>query len=247
MQWRAGAYDLAAAESARRFLLEQIGDLGFSRVRSLGEPQPTEFKGWDGWIVPARGQLRYEQVEWLIFYAPEVDRTFALGTTVVLPPEGIDAHQALRSSFEVDGAVEAGGVAPEPLPRLLPGPPLVEPQLGEPFYGEGAGVVLRWDSLRPLREDEYYEVSVDFAYAESTTTERFTTRQTRLVLPSTLYAQPNCRVFNWTVRLMRSAAGEDGSPNGEPLSHTSLYWYLLWVHPTAEPAPFLPLCPNEQT
>jgi hypothetical protein len=247
VQWRAGDYDLETAGSALRFLLEEIGDLGFSRVRSLGEPQPTEFKGWDGWTVPAQGQLRYEEVEWLIFYVPEVKRTFAIGTTVVLPPEGIDAHHALRSSFEVDAEVDADGVAPEPLPHLLPGPTLESPALGEAFYGDAARVVLSWVPLRPLREDEHYEVSVDFAYAESTKTERFTTRQARQVLPAVLFMQPNCGVFNWTVRLMRSAHGGTGAPAEEALSYPSLYSYVLWLHPPSEPAPFPPLCPNAQT
>jgi hypothetical protein len=97
-----------------------------------------------------------------------------------------------------------------------------------------------------LREDEHYEVPVGFAYAESTQTERFTTRLSRQVLPAGLFMQPNCGVFNWTVSLMRSAHGGTGALAEEALSYPSLYSYVLWLHPPSEPAAFPPLGPNAQ-
>lgn len=248
VQWRQGDFGLTTAESVRRFLLDQVGDLGASRVRSLGEPQPVRFKEWDGWLVPARAQLRYEQVEWLVFYAPEVDRAYALGTTIVAPPEGIRAHDALRRSFDVDAAWKALGVAPEPLPMLLPGPRLLQPGLGKVFYGSEAEIVLRWEPPRPLGEDEVYEVVVDYAYSESAPLVRYATRATQLTLPPELYQEPNCGVFNWTVRLLRSPGPDAGNgPAPIPISHPSFYSYVLWKRPASDPAPFLPLCPNEQT
>ena len=248
VEWRRGDFGLTASDAVRRFLLEDIGDLGASRVRSLGEPHPTKFKGWDAWLVPARGELRYEQVEWLVFYAAEVDRTFALGTTIVQPPTGIDAPETLRRSFEIDAGWEPSGVAPEPLPALLPGPVLREPQLGAEFAGAQEAIDLRWEPLRALREGEYYEVVVQYAYVESTPLVRYATRETRLRLPSDLYDQPNCGVFNWYVRLMQSTgAPADEGMRGVPLSHPSPYSYLVWRRPAADPAPFPPLCPNEQT
>jgi hypothetical protein len=248
VQWRQGDFGLTSADGAIRFLLEQVGDLGASRVRSLGEPQARAFKRWDAWLVPARGQLRYEQVEWLVFYAPEVDRTYALGTTIVAPPEGINAQDALRRSFDVDAAWSAAGIAPEPLPVLLPGPRLLEPELGEVFYGSEAEIVLRWEPQRPLGDDEYYEVSIEYAYSEGVPLVRYATREPQLTLPPELYLQPNCAVFNWSVRLMRSP-GADAAAEAPPtpLSHASLYAYVVWRRPATDPAPFLPLCPNEQT
>jgi hypothetical protein len=246
VQWRRGDFGLASPDAVRRFLLEDIGDLGASRVRSLGEPHPTKFKGRDAWLVPARGELRYEQVEWLVFHAAEADRTFALGTTIVEPPSSINAPETLRRSFEVDTAWEPSGVAPEALPVLIPGPVLTEPELGAEFSGAQANIVLRWEPLRTLREGEYHEVEVVYAYLESTPLLRFATRETWLRLPSDLYDQPNCRVFNWDVRLMQQA-GPDGGEQSVPLSHSSLYSYLVWNRPATETAPFPPLCPNEQT
>ena len=248
VQWRQGDFGLTASDAVFRFLLEQVGDLGASRVRSLGEPQAKTFKRWEAWLVPARGQLRYEEVEWLLFYAPEVDRTYALGTTIVAPPEGIGAHDALRRGFDVDAAWTAVGVAPEPLPVLLPGPRLLQPGLGEIFYGSGAEIVLRWEPPRPLGDDEYYEVAIEYAYSEGVPLVRYATREAQLTLPPEMYQKPNCAVFNWTVRLMRSPGpdGDAGTPP-TPISHTSFYSYIVWGRPATDPAPFLPLCPNEQT
>jgi hypothetical protein len=99
-----------------------------------------------------------------------------------------------------------------------------------------------------LKEYEYYEVMVAYAYSESAPLARYRTREAWLQLPSELYRQPNCRVFNWSVRLMQSAGEEAGDEvQGVPLSYSSLYSYVVWTRPEGEPAPFLPLCPNEQT
>jgi len=185
-------------------------------------------------------------VEWLVFYAAETDRTFALGTTIVQPPSGINAPETLRRSFEVDAAWKPSGVAPEALPVLSPGPVLTEPELGAEFSGAQANIILRWEPVRTLQEGEYYEVKVACAYSESTPLVRFAARDAWLRLPSDLYHQHNCRVFNWDVRLMREA-GPEGGGQSVPLSHSSLYSYLVWGRPATEPAPFPPLCPNEQT
>jgi hypothetical protein len=60
----------------------------------------------------------------------------------------------------------------------------------------------------------------------------FTTWETQLRLPEALYHSPNCRFFNWQVKLMRrTGVSGDGQPTAEPVSHPSLYWYIWWLHP----------------
>ena len=78
----------------RGFMLDTLGDLGFTPVRDLGPFGQVKFKDWDAWQVKARGlYLRYDE-QWMVFYVPEVDKTYAIGTTVVLPPAGMDAPGA---------------------------------------------------------------------------------------------------------------------------------------------------------
>jgi hypothetical protein len=243
VHWRNGRYDLESAEAVRRFMLEKVGSLGFTPIRSLGPFERFRFKGWDAWKVGGRGQVQQNQVEWVAFYAPEVDKTYLIGSTVTLPPAGIDPHAALRDSFEVHPEMHAAGVAPEPLPELLPGPELLEPPLGVRFYGTDEPIILRWQPVRDLAPNEYYQVSVDYNYGEANTSVVFRTRETRWILPESLYRTPNCGVFNWQVTLMRQAGTES---RDQPVSHPSLYWYVEWRYPPGAPPPFILACPNAQ-
>jgi hypothetical protein len=183
----------------------------------------------------------------MIFYAPEVDKTFSLGTTVVLPPVGIEPHTELRKSFEVAPDVEASGIAPQPLRDLLPGPALVSPELDARFHGLDEPIVLEWAPVKELAEDEYYEVTVDFNYKEGNPTYRYATRDLQFTVPQELYETPNCNLFNWHVTLMQqTGVGEDGQPVGTPISYDSLYRLFWWFYPEGQDPPFPVTCPNDQ-
>ena len=247
VHWREGRHTLESADAVRRFMLEEVGNLGFTRIRSIGPFERFEFKKWDAWKVGARAQVQPTQVEFVAFYAPEVDKTYLLGTTVTLPPVGIDPHAALRAGFEVHPEVQASGVARVPLPDLAPGPELLSPPLGARFYGSEQPIVLRWQPAEELTADEVYRVSVDYSYVEANIDVTFETRETHLTLPAGLYEKPNCGVFNWEVTVMQLAASDSGDrPVARPVSHASLYWYVEWRYPPDAPAPFAHRCPNAQ-
>ena len=246
IHWRKGNFNLQTAQDVHNFMLGTLGDLGFTAVRDLGPFQQVKFKDWDAWQVKARGlYLRYDE-QWMIFYAPEVDKTYAIGTTVVLPPAGMDAHAYLRDSFEVHPEVHASGTAPEPLPHLLPAPELVSPELGASFFGTAKPIILKWQPVKELAPDEYYLVSVDYNYEEANPAVDYTTRETQFTLPTKLYQLKNCGVFNWQITLMKqTGTSQDGQPEGKPLSFSSLYWYVQWSYPAGK-TPFKLLCPNAQ-
>ena len=164
-----------------------------------------------------------------------------------MPPGGINPHAVLRDSFEVDPAVQADGVAPEPLPKRLPAPELISPALGERFLGTAGSIVLRWQAVQELAKDEYYAVLVQYDYGEATNDVTFTTRQTQISLPERLYRTPNCGVFNWQVTLMRQTGVDAaGQPTGVPIGYNSLYWYVQWLYPPGERPSFPAKCPNPQ-
>jgi hypothetical protein len=243
LHWREGDYGLDSPETVRRFMLEELGDLGLMPIRGLGPFRSFQFKHWGGWHTEGLAYHPEEEMEWVVFYAPEVDKTYALGTTVVLPPGGINPHAALRDSFAVLPEVRAVGVAPEPLPRLLPGPALIGPPLGVAFRGLDQRIVLRWQPAKELTANEYYEVVVTYGYREDTPVVKLVTREVQVAVPEVLYHTPNCSVFDWHVTLMRQiGVDEDGQPEGEPISYESLYWYFWWRYPPGE-RPFPPLCP----
>lgn len=247
IHWLEGNYNLDSPAAVRHFLLADVGNLGFTPVRDLGPFEPVRFKQWDAWQGGARGRRSVDQLQWMVFYAPEVDKTFVIGTAVVLPPTGVDPHTTLRDSFEVDPTIQADGVAPEPLPKLLPAPELISPTLGARFLGTAQPIVLRWQAVQELAQDEYYAVLVEYDYRETTSNVLFRTRETQIPLPETLYRTPNCGVFNWQVTLMQqTGVDEAGRPAGVPIGYNSLYGYVQWLYPPGESPPFPPQCPNPQ-
>lgn len=247
VEWREGDFNLDTEESVRKFILETLGVPGFYQMRALESFERTTFKSWDAWLVHSRSKLSRYDEQWMIFYSPEVDKTYAIGTLVVAMPVGIEHHSFLRESFEVHPEIEANGTAPAPLEDLLPPVELLSPEIGTTFFGADEPIVLAWEPAKELAEDEYYQVQIDFDYTETTNHRRYTTRDTTLTLPGSLYSTPNCSVFNWQVTLMKqTGSGPDGQPTGVALTFPSLYWYVLWYYPPGVQAPFDPRCPNEQ-
>jgi hypothetical protein len=244
VRWRTGEFQLSSPAEVRSYMLDELGNLGLTPIRELEPFHAIRFKQWDAWQAQARGQYTRYDEQWVVFYSPEVDRTYAIGTTVVQAPSGTDPHAKMRDGFEVHPEVKAHGTAPAVLPHLLPPPTLVSPDLGSLFLGNDKPFLLAWHSTQDLAEDEYFQVKIDYNYDETNTSEYFGTRESELVLPSVLYDTPNCGVFNWQVTRMRpgSAAGD-----GEAISYNSLYWYLEWRHPPGAAPPFEPRCPNPQT
>jgi len=247
VQWRKGDFKIDGPEAARTFLLDDIGDLGFTPVREIGAFERTKFKRWDAWQAPARGQYYYQEMVWTVFYAPEVDKTYAISTTVIYPPSNIDANAVLLENFDIDPNLQVDGVAPAPLIPLLPQPTLLSPELGARFSGLKQAIILKWEPLKELAEDEYYQVAVDYNYKETNFLIKYATREIQFTLPEALYRLPNCSVFNWRITLMQqTGVDKDGNPKGRALSHDSLYRYVQWFYPLDDKAPFDPLCPNAQ-
>lgn len=246
VEWRQGDFKLDSEEDVRRFILDSLGVPGVYPMRDLKSFERTTFKGWDAWRVKTRSELTRYDEEWMIFYAPEVDKTYAIGTLVVAMPVGIEHHSYLRESFEVHPEVEANGTAPTPLEDLLPPVELLGPKPGTTYFGSDEPIIFTWKPAKELAEDEYYQVQVDFDYVETTNHRWYTTRDTQLELPVKLYSTPNCSSFSWTVTLMKQTGTDDnGQPTGEAISFPSLYWYVLWYYPPGVKAPFDPHCPNE--
>ena len=247
VHWLKGSFALDSPEAVRAFLLDKVGDLGFTPVRQIGTFERTQFKRWDAWAAPAQGQYYYYEMKWTVFYAPEVDKTYAIATTVVHPPQGIDANEFLLENFDIDPSVQVNGIAPDPLIPLLPQPTLIGPELGTRYTGLEQPIVLSWEPLKELAADAYYQVAVDYNYEETNFLVKYATRETQFTLPEALYRLPNCSVFNWRITLMQqTGTDKDGKPVGEALSYSSLYWYVQWFYPPDEKAPFNPLCPNAQ-
>lgn len=248
ISWRSGNFHLDSAEAVRQFIFSHLGELAPYPTRAIGPFQQVKFKNWDAWQVEARGQYQQMHQEWMIFYVPEVNKTYTLTTLVIKPPSGINAFAELRNSFEVFPDLHANGVAPEALPNLLPMPVLITPTLGAKFVGTQKPILLKWQALKELAQDEYYQVEVQFNYDEASPLFNYWTRETQFTVPAKLYSIPNCHIFNWQVTLMRKTGEDkDGKPVGVRISYASLYEYFQWSYPVGQKEPFTVICPNAQT
>jgi hypothetical protein len=242
IHWRWGDHGLDDAQAVHSFMrLEGLNAL--NDMRRIDAVESQSFKDWHAWRVECTTHS-WEEMEWLIFYAPEVNKTYAIATILTLPPSIPDPHGVLRESFAVYPEINASGVAPSPFEPLLPGPELIGPPLASRFRGLDEPIILQWEEVRELADDEYYEVLFTYYYKEANPTAMFTARDTELVVPESLYRSPNCSVFNWQVTLKRQTAIQsNGQPRGEPLSYPGLYWYFWWFYPPGEDPAFSPGCP----
>lgn len=74
VDWREGDFKLETEESGRRFMLETLGAPGFYQMRALESFERTTVKSGDAWQAPSRSKLSRYDEQWMIFYAPEVDK-----------------------------------------------------------------------------------------------------------------------------------------------------------------------------
>jgi hypothetical protein len=243
VHWREGNFELGDHQAVERFLLGEIGDSFFSPVRRVISIQPFEFKQWEAWLIEFQTRYKEEEMQAVIFYAPDANKTYCIVTHVFVATSDLNPHDSLRDSFAVFPEAEATGVAPEPLIKLLPSPELIGPPIATRFLGLERPIVLKWNPVRELEEDEYYEVSLDYWYKETNPVLKLSTRETQVTVPETLYETPNCSVFNWKVTLRRYTGLERGEQGAsEPLSYGSHYWYFWWQYPPGE-RHFPPGCP----
>jgi len=134
-----------------------------------------------------------------------------------------------------------------PTPDLrstYPAPALTGPADGETFGGQ-AQVVLSWQAVGELREDEYYVVELAYNHKGAVWYDETPwLRETSWELSTHRYLHDlsSDGVYRWSVRVMRrTGADAAGRPVGEPLSPSSEMRTLVWqAPPRPTPAPPLP-------
>jgi serine/threonine-protein kinase len=124
---------------------------------------------------------------------------------------------------------------PEPA-ALLPAPTLLEPEEGTAFEDVNAQVLLEWSPVKPsLAPDEYYFITIPYRHQGQLWTDFAWTQQTSWPLREHEYLldMSDDGTFRWSVVLMRqTGTGDNGVPQGIPLSQSSQERSLVWRRPS---------------
>jgi hypothetical protein len=138
--------------------------------------------------------------------------------------------------------IEIGSPAPEtPTLTLTPPPPatptlafaalrLLGPEDGTVFVGEAEKIVLRWESVGVLAEDEWYSVSLRYLQGGQLQYSGHRMKENEWQLPAEFFfaqADPPDRAYQWDVTVIRVEMGPKGE-TGFDISPKSAYRTFYW-------------------
>ncbi|MDH7486326.1 MAG: tetratricopeptide repeat protein [Anaerolineae bacterium] len=132
----------------------------------------------------------------------------------------------------------------------VPAPILRAPPDGAGFFGRTTQIVLQWDSVGSLAEDEYYVVVIFFWHGQDTWRDEHWMRETSLPVPDYLPDVATGDEYQWNVTVMRQTGRRaDGMPEGPPVSPTSatarFTWTVTRAAPAESPQPPTPVPPTD--
>ncbi len=123
-------------------------------------------------------------------------------------PPSLTPTETVTATATVEGAAQ-----------LLPAPMLVDPPPdGDAFTGKGTPIMLQWTWMRPLEDDEWYDIQMwkeDGEPLGVTWTKEMSWKVDEMWFPGT---------YNWRVRVIRGADGEVQ----EVISNPSETWQFVW-------------------
>lgn len=122
-------------------------------------------------------------------------------------------------------------LAPKATPTLVFAAPLpLEPEHGKVLVGEAENIVLRWESVGALAEDEWYAVSLRYLQDGQILYSGHQVKENEWQLPAEFFfakADPPERAYQWDVTVVRVESGPKGeigidiSPRSES---RTFYW-----------------------
>lgn len=128
-----------------------------------------------------------------------------------------------------------------PTPPSRPAPTLREPPDGSGFSGREAQIILRWDSVGQLAEDEYYVVVILFSHGPDIWRDEHWVKETSLQVPAYLPDISSGDRYEWNVTVMRQTGTK---PNGMkegvavgPASASRSFTWRVVVRGTDTPVP----------
>jgi hypothetical protein len=157
-------------------------------------------------------------------YTPTATRTSTPTATATVTPAEI-------GSPTPETPTSTPTLAPKATPTLVfAAPLLLEPEDGKVFVGEAEKIVLRWESVGALAEDEWYAVSLRYLQDGQILYSGHQVKKNEWQLPAEFFfakADPPERAYQWDVTLVRVESGPKGeigidiSPRSES---RTFYW-----------------------
>lgn len=122
---------------------------------------------------------------------------------------------------------------PQPTPtpvRIRFGPPkLVSPENDTVFAGKFVDVVLEWEPVGPLAEDEYYDLTVMYIFADEPTYWGTATKETRVKLdPEIGFGRAGGDRFYWWVTVRKANTAPSANSLDLPVSRQSEGRTFIW-------------------
>jgi len=121
--------------------------------------------------------------------------------------------------------------APTPIPTLLPAPKLIGPENGHKFSeGDAARIILQWEPVGPLAENEWYQVILKFSKLGEVQYEGNRLKETKWQIPKYFHGQADQpeRAYYWNVAVVqvnKNADGTETTVERSPVSETrTFYW-----------------------
>jgi hypothetical protein len=109
-------------------------------------------------------------------------------------------------------------------------PRLLGPEDGTVFVGEAEKIVLRWESVGLLAEDEWYAVSLRYLQGGQLQYSGNRVKENKWQLPVEFFfakADPPERVYQWDVTMIRVESGPKGETDTD-ISPRSESWTFYW-------------------
>lgn len=163
---------------------------------------------------------------------PTATPTFTPSSVPTATPSATPTESASPTPALPSTATPTPTVTLTPTPRFST-PVLLSPSDGEIFVGRAQFVVLRWQPMGPLAENEWYAVRLSWS-ENGVSAQRGgnNLKETSWQIPADFYwgkaDQETGRAYQWYVYIERVTQTEDGQRVGEPVSPVSetrtLYW-----------------------
>jgi Tfp pilus assembly protein PilF len=121
--------------------------------------------------------------------------------------------------------------APTPTPTPFPVPRLIGPENEHEFFeGDAATIILQWEPVVPLAQNEWYQIALNFFKSGEIQYEGNRIKETKWQVPEYFHGQADQpkRAYYWNVTIVQVNKDPDGNETSIERSPSSETWTFYW-------------------